>query len=243
MLSIIEKSELKSAAVHIRGLPELLQEWRENRQNLTHQNAANIEKFWPLLGISLDAFFSDESNPIPLLNLGSEVEKLIQKENTKYVSLALLLFQAEKFIRQEASNQGVDLAKVKRSDFLKRWATEHCLCEILLYSQSCWEGYSHNQWEERKRECVRHARGEISPKKWELLTERWAKEDSKLALGDPPPEDQMPFTKFCLNIFKKYGEELPEFAHFVELWYDEDFPLKIFIINGEVRESKRRKRS
>lgn len=242
MLSIIEKSELRPAAAYIKQLPGILQQWSEIRQKLAPRIASSIEGSWPLLGTSLDAFFSDAPNPIPSLNLGEEVERMIQRETAKYLSLSILLFQAEDFVRKEALDQGIDIENLRRSDFVKIWALEGCICEIVLYLQSHWEGYSASQWKERKRECLRYASGEIEESAWELMLERWQREESKLALGTPPPESYMPFTQFCLEVFKKYRSKLDEFYHFTELWLDEDFPLKALIINGEPRESKRRKR-
>ncbi len=240
MLSIIEKSELRSAAAYIKQLPGMLQQWSEIRQELAPRIASSIEGSWPLLGISLDAFFSDVPNPIPSFNLGEAVEGMIQKESAKYLSLSILLFQAEHFLRKEALDQGIDIENLRRSDFVKTWALEWCICEIVLYLQTHGEGYSASQWKERKRESIRYASRKIEETKWELLQIRWQQEDSKLSLGSPPPESCMRFSQFCIEVFKKYREKLPEFAHFTELWLDEDFPLKTFIINGETKESKHR---
>ncbi len=241
MLSTTEKSELKPAAAYISGLPKVIREWAKIREELEPDIMISIENFWPLLGISLDAFFSDAPNPLFSLQLDEDVERLIQKHTSKYLSLSILLFQAESFLREEAHAQGIPLNNLKRSDFLKIWAIEECLGETLLYLQNHWEGYSRNQWKERRRESQRYAEGEISESRWEILNARWAKEDSKLALGEPPPESQMPFTKFCLDVFKKYRQRLPEFARFTELLLDEDFSLKVFIVNGKHYESPRRK--
>jgi hypothetical protein len=242
MLSVAEKCELKSTAAYIKQLPGLLQQWSEVREKLVPRLASSIEGSWPLLGLSLDAFFSDLPNPLPALNLGEEVERMIQTETAKYLSLSILLFQSEHFLRGEAITQGINIENLRRSDFVKIWAIEGCICEIVLYLQTHWEGYSASQWKERKRESLRYASGEIEETAWEQMLKRWQQEDSKLALGDPPPESCMPFSKFCIDVFKKYHDRLPEFAHFTRLWLDEDFPLKAFIINGEPRESQRRRR-
>lgn len=242
MLSVTEKSELKPAAAYIKRLPLLFQEWFEVREKLAPRIAASIEGSWPLLGLSLDAFFSDMPNPLPDLNLGEGVERMIQCETAKYLSLSILLFQAEHFLRREAIAQGINIENLRRSDFVKIWAIEGCICEIVLYLQTHWEGYSASQWKERKRESLRYADGEIEETAWERMLKRWQEEDSKLALGNPSPESCMPFSQFCLEVFRKYRSKLPEFSHFTELWLDEDFPLKTFIINGEPKESRRRRK-
>ena len=242
MVSPTQKIELKRSAEYIKQLPKIINEWAEIRRKLAPGIASSIEGSWNLLGLSLDAFFSDIQNPIPSLNLEEGVEKMIQNETQKYLSLSILLFQAEPFLREEALAQGIEIENFQRSDFVKIWALEGCICEIILYSQFHWEGYSQAQWDERRREAIRHATGEIEDSAWDLIQIRWNKEDSKLSLGSPSPESCMPFSKFCIEVFQKNRSKLGEFPHFTELWLGEDFPLKTFIINGESKESKRRRR-
>jgi hypothetical protein len=171
MLSVAQKSELRPAAAYIKRLPGLIQQWGEIREKLAPMIASSIEGSWPLLGLSLDAFFSDLPNPLPDLNLGEEVERMIQTETAKYLSLSLLLFQAEHFLRKEANAQDIDIEKLRRSDFVKIWALEGCFCEVVLYLQSHWEGYSQAQWKERKRESIRYANKEIEESAWEQLVD------------------------------------------------------------------------
>ena len=61
------------------------------------------------------------------------MERMIQKESAKYLSLSILLFQAEHFLRKEALDQGIDIENLRRSDFVNTWALEWCICEIVLY--------------------------------------------------------------------------------------------------------------
>jgi hypothetical protein len=145
MLSVAEKSELKPAAAYIKQLPRLLQQWSETHENLNPIIASSIKGSWFLLGMSLDAFFLDSPNPLPEINLGEEVERMIEAETAKYLSLSLLLFQAEPFLRREALAQCIDLENLRCSNFLKLWAREWCICEIVLYLQPHWEGYSQAQ--------------------------------------------------------------------------------------------------
>jgi hypothetical protein len=243
MLSETQKIELKPTANYIKRLPGIIKEWTEIRRKLAPEIASSIEGSWSLLGLSLDAFFSDVQDPIPSLKLEEGVEEMIQKETQKYLSLSVLLFQAEHFLREEALAQGIEIENFRRSDFVKIWAVEGCICEIMLYLQFHWEGYSQAQWKERKRETIRHANGEIEDSAWEFMQRRWNKEDSKLNLGTPSPESCMPFSKFCIEVFQKNRSKLGEFPHFTELWLGEDFPLKTFIINGESKKSKRRRKA
>lgn len=240
-IEAIEKKELKDSASYIQSLPKPVKNWSQIRPFFSPKIAYSIEESWKLLGMSLSAFFSDTPNPLPDLMLEKEVDQMIQAETSKYLSLSILLFQAEHYLRKEAIIEGTDLSNLRRSDFVKLWALEGCICEIILYRQHHWEGYSQAQWKERKRETIRYSKGEIEQTAWERMVVRWKEEDSKLALGSPSPESCMPFSQFCIEVFKKYRAQLPEFAHFTELWMKGDFLLKPLIINGEVKSSKPRK--
>jgi hypothetical protein len=233
MLSQAQKLELKPAAAFIQGLPEGLKVWAEIHQHLDPTIESSIRNFWFLLGISFEATLSDVSAPHTNTGLGKEVEDLIHKSTHKYLLLSTLLFRIKPYIRIEADvpGSGKQTFDFKCSELLKLWAFEECLCEILLYLQTHWEGCSKNQWNERKRESQRYARGAISSSQWKLLTTRWNKEDAKLFKGNPVPESRMPFTAFCFNIFHKHKQQLPEFAPFTEILFDEDIQHKLVIIN------------
>jgi hypothetical protein len=233
MLSQTQKSHLSLAAAYIKGLPEHLGEWAENRHLLEPIIESSIRNFWPLLGRALDALCSEEPEPKEIDNLNEDVLRLIEESMSKYILLSTLLLKAEEFLHAEGrilfSNWSENF---NCSYFLKFWAADECRCEILLHSQTHWEGYSVNQWKERKRETVRYSRGEISEERWQLIKARWDKEDAKLFKGDPPPESQMPFMDFCIDVFKRNREDLPEFAHLTELSLNEEFSRKPVIING-----------
>jgi len=224
MLSQTQKSHLLLAAAYIKGLPEHLEEWAENRHRLEPIIESSIRNFWPLLGRALDTLCSEESESKEIDNLDEDVSHLIEESIHKYILLSTLFLKAEKLLHAEGSKRFRDWSSSSEcSDFLKFWAADECRCEILLHSQTHWEGNSVNQWRERKRETVRHAKGEISDSQWELMKARWDKEDAKLSKGDPPPESQMPFMDFCIDVFKRNREHLPEFAHLTELSLNEEF--------------------
>jgi hypothetical protein len=233
MLSQTQKLALKLAAAYIKGLPEHLEEWAENRHLLEPSLKSSIRNFWPLFGRALDALCSEEPEPKEIDNLDEGVKRLIEESIFKYILLSTLLLKVEKLLHAEGPKRFSNWSKsFKCSDFLIFWAADECRCEILLHSQTYWEGYSVNQWRERRRETVRHSRGEILDSQWELLKARWDEEDAKLFKGDPPPESQMPFVDFCIKIFQENRKHLPEFARLTELLLNEEFPKKPVIING-----------
>jgi hypothetical protein len=233
MLSQTQKSHLSLAAAYIKGLPEHLEEWAENRHLLEPIIESSIRSFWPLLGRALDALCSEEPEPKEIDNLNEDVLHLIEESISKYILLSTLLLKAEKLLHAEGSKRFSNWSEsFKCSDFLRFWAADECRCEILLHSQTYWEGYSVNQWKERRRETVRHSKGEISDSRWKLIKARWDKEDAKLFKGDPPPESQMPFIDFCIDVFQRNRKDLPKFACLTELSLNEEFPKKPVIING-----------
>lgn len=233
MLSQTQKSHLLLAAAYIKGLPYHLEEWAENRPLLEPIIESSIRNFWPLFGRALDTLCSDPPEPNEIDNLNEDVLHLIEESISKYILLSTLLLKAEKLLHAEGPKRFSNWSEsFNSSDFLRFWAVDECRCEILLHSQNYWEGYSVNQWKERRWETVRHSRGEISDYRWKLLKARWDKEDTKLFKGDPPPESQMPFMDFCIDVFKKNRKDLPEFARLTELSLNEEFSKKPVIING-----------
>ncbi len=233
MLSQTQKSHLLLAAAYIKGLPNHLEEWAENRHLLEPILETSIRNFWPLLGRSLEVLCSDSPEPSEIDNLNEDVLHLIEQSIAKYILLSTLLLKAEKLLHAEGPKRFSNWSEnFNCSDFLKFWAADECRCEILLHSQTYWEGYSVNQWKERKRETVRHSCREISDPQWEILKVRWDKEDAKLFKGDPHPESQIPFMGFCIDLFKRNRKDLPEFAGLTELSLNEEFLKKPVIING-----------
>ena len=126
MISAIEKLELKPAAVYINGLPPI-EDWINTRLQLSPGVALEIETFWKWLGLSLNAYFSEASNPLPHAGLTEIMESEVQKATSQYLSLSILIFQAEHLIRKEARAMGILwMDSLLRSDILKFWAREQC---------------------------------------------------------------------------------------------------------------------
>ncbi len=91
MLSQTQKLALKLAAAYIKGLPEHLEEWAENRHLLEPSIKSSIRNFWPLFGTALDALCSDPPEPSTLNNLNEDVLHLIEESISKYILLSTLL--------------------------------------------------------------------------------------------------------------------------------------------------------
>lgn len=207
-----EITELKAAAAYISGLPPL-DEWTEIRPLLESQTAANTELFWNWVGKSLDAFFSDQSDPIPESNLDPLLQQVIQEQTSEYIILSTLLFQAEKFIKSEAEKIGLPYPFEKRSDLLKIWALEDYRWSCALWQQECFESPSAAQMNERLVDYRKFFRGEISLGERE---KRWVKEDAKRHGAPPSVQKIQPWTYFCMCVFEKYKTKLPALRPFLE---------------------------
>jgi hypothetical protein len=232
MLSTIEKSELKPAAAYINGLPPI-EDWVNIRSQLSPGVALEIETFWKWLGLSLNAYFSDASNPLPHAGLNEIMEREVQKATSQYLSLSTLIFQAEHFIRKEARELRITwMDSLRRSDILKFWAWEQCHLEIWIALQTHWESHNQAQQSERLQKTQQWARGEISDAELEALKVKWVKEDAKLVQPNPP-DDLLHLTTLLMSTFKKYRDQLPEFLHFIELWQSNEAIKKFTVVNGE----------
>jgi len=217
-----EKAELKEAAVHIWHDVPPLEQWVKIRQILSPQAAININDMWEWLGISLHAFFGDYPDPLPYSGLGEAFKELIQEKSTEYVTLSLLIFQAERFLQQEALKLGLPIIWEKRSDILKMWAYEHCRYQILLCSLEDWESHSEQSREERFKKIEKYVLGKLEDvlekreeEEFSKLEKKWQKEDEKLCRPSLDPIGERPFTYFCVQVFWKYRQQLPAFEPWV----------------------------
>lgn len=240
MLETLDKdelAELKDAATYISGLPPS-DLWKKIRQVIDPNAAEHIELTWGWLGKSLDAFFSDASDPLPDSNLPDGMQKQILKRINLYLVLSVLLFQAEKFLKKEAKALGINYHFNRRSDLLKIWALEDCYYQINLSLQTHWESHSGRQHTERVRDTRKYFSGEISEEGLRIRRERWEKEDANLHRDELLALAKMPWITFCMWVFDKYRKELPAFEAYLNATDTlHDGPIKKYlIINGQVKE-------
>ncbi len=205
--------DLREVAADIAGFPPL-EEWIEIRQIIAPQNAVNTQLYWNWLGRSLDAFFSDRPDPLAESNLSETLQAVIQSNSNRYIILSLLIFQGEKFLRQEAQALGFDYPFTKRSDLLKELALEDCRFAINLSLQKHWESHSERQRSERLRDTQKSLQSGTPIKTTQL--KRWAKEDAKLHRDGTLSVKTMPWMCFCVEVFSKYSKKLPAYSAFID---------------------------
>lgn len=221
----LNKEELALLASYIRGeLPP-----SELKQTVKHEMFTYIHQIWQLVGISIDAFFRDTINPVTVIDdsLNSNISegqrqrllslKKITQEKTQYfLSLSVILFQAESFLRNEARELGFPLAP-RRSEILKQLACEECEAMVSLFNKdSDWESPSGRAGEDNMRTARAYMKGDIS----------WENANNKS--GDSSPQAQaeavaaikrIPLTCFCFEVFRKNKKHLPAF----DFWLDSSF--------------------
>lgn len=211
-----EKTELKEAATYIWYDVPPLEQWVKIRQELPPQAAIHINDMWKWVGISLHAFFGDYPDPLPYSGLEETLKQLVQENSTKYATLSLLIFQAERFLQQEALKLGLPIIWDKRSDILKIWAEEHCRYQILLCLLEDWESHSEKSREERLKKIEKYVLRELKEEEFLKLEEKWEREDAKLCRPSLDPIGERPFTYFCVQVFYKYCDQLPAFKPWVQ---------------------------
>lgn len=214
-LSPTEKIELKEAAVYISYDLPPREDWVGIRQVLPPQVAININDTWGWLGTSLHAFFGDYPDPLPYSGLEETFQQFVQQKSTEYIILSVLIFQAERFLKQEAKARGLPIFWRKRSEILEAWAFEHCRYGILLWLLEDWESHSEQSREERFKKIEKYVLKDLREEEFSELEEKWEKEDAKLCRPPLDPNKEMPFTYFCIQVFCKYCDQLPAFEPWV----------------------------
>ncbi|MEM9925376.1 MAG: hypothetical protein AAF915_16760 [Cyanobacteria bacterium P01_D01_bin.50] len=229
-----QKADFEPITAYFSSLPPV-----EERNKIPNTEFLLILLYWYWLGRAIEAFFNNKPNPLCTANLSPELIKLIDNSVSRYLALSILFFKTERLLRNEAENQGIPyLRGLTRSDFLKIWAREECFWQVGILQQNHWESHGKRQNEERKREIIKYFGEEVSEEKLEILKQRWIKEDSKL-YQDENPTITMPFTEFCLSIFRQ-NKRIPEVKDFIKTWYrGVDFK-KFTIVNGNIRVNKTR---
>lgn len=209
-------------------------------QGLKEKASFNIGAYWFWLGQSLEAFFSDKSDPLWVKGLTEEFCAIVQGGTHKYLMWSAIIFQGERFLKSEAQERGINYPFHKRSDLLKCLALEECQTTIWFSRQECWESYSEAQRNERASTVRQCLCGVMSKTQLSARKKRWAKEDTKLSRDNAViRRDLMPWTYFCGEVFEKYRKKLPGF----EAWADAvgilatNSRLKKFaFLNGELKE-------
>lgn len=271
MTSSIQLSEFKEAANCIAGFPPLTQvvariaefppfNEKENSEISFRKNHIELERiFWYWISKSLNAFFSDESDPfsnpevieeinqqlasiycdLPPEDINKKIE-VIKLSSTKYRIFTNLIFEGEKFIKADLEKIGVS-TNFKRSELLKQIAFEECIWRIMSWLYD-WEAPSNRQASDRLRKWKKYKAGQIDKKTVLDYDKQWDKEDKKLLNTLPPFERVCSWTSFCLKVFEKYSKELHSYASlqaFEEPPSGNDFRTKykkFAIFEGEYRE-------
>lgn len=209
-----QKQELKKIALYVLGLPPA--EIRDLlRSSIEPESYIGTIIYWNWVGGYLDAYFNDKSDPLTQFedqeNLRCWVE-LARYRGNAYIQQSILIFQAERWIKSEAAESGIEYPFKKRSDLLKHLFLEDCLNYVAKFSEGFHESYSRKQAVERLADSCKYLSGEknmIPAKQWE----RWQKEDSKLNKEDL--YKYRPWNKFCKQVFENHKRNLPSFNAYV----------------------------
>jgi hypothetical protein len=210
-----KKREIKDITAYISSLPEF-ERWVDSA-HLKPELITAMRLVWIYLGKAIDAFFNDEPNPTDSPYLQDWLKDILKAKVPIYTSLTVLLFDAEKYIKEEAVKEGWDFVKSwKRSDMLKYWAYEESRYEVDFWLQDFWESDTSEKTNDRIQRAAMYLLGEVSEERNKLELERWAREAAKLYRPQELPFEEMcPWFCFCMNVFKKYKDELPTYKGFI----------------------------
>lgn len=218
------RKELKAIADFMSNLPP--KSWQDIWGKLDPIVAENMKAAWLVTGKSLDAYFSEQPNPIYDLDIPEAFKEYIQRQTSFYATLTLVMFEAEAFIRQEAEKLGIAfVTNWSRKDFVKNWMVEDCAESIWLYTQEFWESQSPTKVNDRLKDLKKITNGTLSSDRAKLLYSRWESEDSKL--HRPQKSFNKPWISFCINVFSIYRKEIPSLPALEALIF-KPIPNKVF---------------
>lgn len=207
MINLKNSEDMKAIANYCNELPPTKDiNFKNFWKDVPSHAQDNIKDFWIALGLTLDAFATGESNPIPSWSLSPEMSDYLQKHATFYNVLSVVIFESEHLIKKEAKARGLNnLLNLKRSDFVKIWMIEDCFETAWQYSQEFWEGVSVRALNDRLRDYKRILSGEYSESRGEKILQKIDIEDSKLHRDKLEIES---FKSFCLDVFSKYQKNI-----------------------------------
>jgi hypothetical protein len=238
-----ETQEMMNFAFYLSTLPPV-EQWVETRQLLPPEVAVNTQLMWRWTGRSLEAFFSDMSNPLPGSGLDEALQQLIEWKSSHYRILASLFFEAEHLIREEAKKLSIDpsfdLRFPRRSDLIKMWALEECRHGILISRQKFWESHSKKEISDRLKAIKEHHNGKIKKEEMQSLLSEWRDKDTNLQQS-LDIETIRPWSYFFAEIFEKYATELPSFHAFATHSSSTKGFRKFFLVEGQYQEYSGRK--
>lgn len=223
--SQLNKEELVLLASYIRGeLPP-----SELKQMVKPEMFDYIFQIWQLTGLSIDAFFRDAINPITVIDdfLSSDLseaqqqrllslKEITQDKAQQYLSLSVMLFQAESFMRNEARELDFPLPP-RRSEILKELAREECTAMISAFScESDWVSPPGRAGEDVMRTARAYMKGNIS---WENANNKSGDSSPQAQAEAVVVIKQMPLTYFCFEVFRKHQKHLPAF----DFWLDSSY--------------------
>jgi hypothetical protein len=251
---------LRSVAHYIAKFPPFNE---ENSEIHLSVNVIELERvFWYWISKSLNAFFNDESDPlpnpetieeiiqqlsriyrdIPLQDINKKIEAL-KINSTKYRIYTNLIFEGERFIKADLEGIGIS-TNFKRSELLRQIAFEECIWRIMQWLYD-WEAPSKRQSFDKLRKWKQYKTGQITEEAILKEAKKWDEEDKRLFNTLPPFEEVCVWTSLCLSSFEKHSKKLPSYASlqaFEEPPSGNDFRTqyrKFGIFGGEYQEHSR----
>lgn len=185
---------------------------------MTPEKSAKFITRWRYIGEAVDAFFNDTINPIDTYNLDSDLKEIINFRASYYFRMAIVIFEAEKFLKEEALKSGLNYPFKKRSELLKTLAWEECHFDLLCLTAPFQESASGANQKALKNNDRAFYNDEISEEKHKKTMRKLLQEWSHLTGCLDELSKVCPWTNFCDKVIIKHRKQIPSFSFWAE-WH------------------------
>lgn len=181
--------------------------------------ATQLIATWKYIGEAVDAFFNDKTNPVDSYDLTPHEKKAIARRASYYFRMAIVIFEAEKFLKAEAFDSGLNYPFKKRSELLKTLAMENCYFDILCLTAPFHESPSAADQKAITDNARAFYNDGISEEKYRKTMRKLVEKTSHLnAYFDTLMIEARPWTDFCNKVIVKYRKQIPSFNSWAE-WH------------------------
>lgn len=241
------KTEMDKAnqelCAYISGIPPH-EIWEYIKPSLNPQTVDGIENLYFWVGEYLKNQNKGKKNPVHTAGLTEDFQHHIEAKATFWLIQNNLLFQAEKYLRQEAATMRIPYPWESWTELSKHLVWEEFISLVYSDSIDYFESLPARSFNESLQTEIQYLKNESeklndskSQKKYEASTQKVENQKSKIKNSkDQDLTKQIMFwTCFCEYVFKKHKKKLSGFGPWVESHKKMRLPHKYALIDGELR--------
>jgi hypothetical protein len=239
----LDKGQLELAAYILTIPPEEM--WEEIKTLLPPKTAENIENLYLWGSKYFDNFLKSKPNPVPESGLQEEFQLFCEYKGTYWMLLSNLIFQAERYIKDEATERKLDYQWESWSDLAKRIIWEEFIYLLCTSIIETWESPNGKTIEQGTKKCIKFLNDELLPRASQTSTlDELRKKLTVEDLKQNHSQDMlnihctlMPWSVLVEEVCEKYKDRLSAFHPWVNHKYPTSLPRiqKHAFINGEFK--------